>query len=247
MLTATGRHDAHTQQGFTLIELMIASTIALVALSSVLSIYTATAHHSKLQLQSAHLHQQMFGMLQLISRDLRRAGYWKFNPAQQAASDNPFQRAENRVRSGAYPDENPGSCILLAYDLNQDGRVGTGRCHKKSCSPITNTANVEQFGFRLHNGSVQSRYGGNTLACNTGYWQALNDPDIEIVHLGFDLHRHCLNLIDNSQPCTDAAPQLIQRVISIELDARLRGRPDTRLSLVRWVVVRNDRLLAGAP
>jgi prepilin peptidase dependent protein B len=225
---------------------MIASVIALIALSAVLSVYSATAHHSKLQLQSAHLHQQMRGILQLIDRDLRRAGYWQFEPATQFISDNPFQQGQNLVRSGNYPDESPDSCILLAYDLDKDGLVGVGQCSNRSCPEATDDDNVEQFGFRLRNGSVQSRYGGKTLNCGSGYWQTLNDPDIEITRLRFSLHRHCINLADTDQTCDDTTPQLVQRAISINLDAHLRNQPDTSASLIRWVMLRNDQLRAGA-
>lgn len=247
MLNAhTGVRGQGVQRGITLVELMVAGVIALVALSAVLSVYSATAHHSQLQLQSAHLHQQMRGLLQLIGRDLRRAGYWQFDPAEQYASDNPFQQGENRVHSGTYPHESPDSCILLAYDLDQDGRVGVGRCDKDACSPTMDADNVEQFGFRLRDGSVQSRYGGDTLACDTGYWQTLNDPDIEVVSLHFDLHQHCLNLANEDQACDNTAPQLIQRAVSVELDARLHKRPETHTSLTRWIALRNDELQAGA-
>jgi len=63
------------QTGMTLVELMIASVIALIALSSVITVYSATAHHSSQQLQQTHLHQQLHGLLHLISSDLKRAGY----------------------------------------------------------------------------------------------------------------------------------------------------------------------------
>lgn len=236
-----------TQRGITLIELMIAAVIALTALSAVLSVYSATAGHSRLQLQSAHLQQQMRGLLYLIGRDLRRAGYWQFDAAQQSAGDNPFQQGDNRVRIAAYPDESPDSCILLAYDLDGDGRVGTGHCNDAPCSPLTDDDNVEQFGFRLRKGSVQSRYGGDTLSCDTGYWQALNDPDVEVTRLRFDLRQRCINLADDKQPCDNLVPRLVRRAVNIQLDARIRNRPDTSASLIRWVVLRNDQLLAGAP
>ena len=63
------------QGGMTLIELMIASVIALIALSSVITVYSATANHSSQQLQQAHLHQQLHGLLHLINNDLKRASY----------------------------------------------------------------------------------------------------------------------------------------------------------------------------
>ena len=73
-------NSRNLQRGVTLIELMVSSAIALIALSSVLTVYSATANHSSRQLQQAHLHQQLRGMMHLLSRDLKRAGYWYFAP-----------------------------------------------------------------------------------------------------------------------------------------------------------------------
>lgn len=235
------------QRGITLVELMIAGAISLVALSAALTVYSATAHHSTLQLRSAHLHQQILGILYLVSRDLRRAGYWHFDPPRQSPVDNPFQRSENRVRSGTFPGEAADSCILFSYDLDRDGLVGVGQCDKGHCPPLSDDDNVEQFGYRLHHGALQSRYAGSGLACDAGYWQALNDPDIRITHLRFGLRAHCINLLDRTAPCDDAAPQLVQRLVSIDIGARLEPDPDSQIRLVQWVALRNDRLQAAEP
>jgi prepilin-type N-terminal cleavage/methylation domain-containing protein len=240
--------SAHPRQrGVTLVELMIAGAISLVALSAALTVYSATARHSTLQLRSAHLHQQVLGILYLVSRDLRRAGYWHFDPARRSPVDNPFQNDTNRVRSGALAGEAADSCILLSYDLDRDGLVGVGQCNRQRCPPFSDGDNVEQFGYRLHDGAVQSRYAGSGLACDAGYWQALNDPDIRITHLRFGLRAHCINLRDRTAPCNDAAPQLVQRLVRIDIGARLEPDPDSRISLVQWVALRNDRLQAAEP
>jgi prepilin peptidase dependent protein B len=228
-----------------LIELMIAAVIALVVLSAVLTVYGATVRHSRLQRPWARLHQQLYGMVHLIGRDLRRAGYWHFDPARHSPVENPFQDATNRLRSGAFPGEPADSCVLLAYDLDADGLVGVGRCRNRHCPPLSDDSNVEQFGFRLHNGALQSRYAGTGLDCGSGYWQALNDPAIEITHLQFTLHAHCINLTDPDAACRGSAPRLVQRVVRVSVGARLRNRPETEIGRVRWITVRNDRLVEG--
>jgi type II secretory pathway component PulJ len=189
----------------------------------------------------------MRGILQLISRDLRRAGYWQFDPAQQHANDNPFQQGENLVRSGAYPNEIAASCILLAYDLDQDGLIGVGQCNNGRCSSALDDDNVEQFGFRLRNKGVQSRYGGKSLSCASGFWQTLNDPDIEVTRLQFNLQQHCINLTNSEWPCGNSDSQLIQRAVRIDLAAHIRSQSDTSTSLTQWVSLRNDQLQASAP
>ena len=235
--------DMHRQRGITLIELMIASAIGLVAIAAVLTVYAATVHHSREQLQTAHLHHQLFGLLQLISTDIRRAGYWRFDALIQAPSDNPFTTGENRLRSQAYPDEHDNSCILFAYDLDKDGRVGIGQCNREPCTGSTDADNVEQFGFRLRNFSVQTRYGGNGTACDSGYWQTLNEPDIEITGLNFDILEDCTDLLNTASPCTNDRSRLIRRAVFVDLTGQLVNQPATAMQLNRWVIVRNDVLV----
>lgn len=242
MLRAAAR-----QHGLTLVELMIAGAISLIALSAVLSVYSATARHGTQQLQSMQLHQQMFGILHLIGRDLRRAGYWQFEPERQSPADNPFQQVENRLRSGALAGEAADSCILLSYDLDRDGLVGVGQCGPGGCPPLSDSDNVEQFGFRLHDGNVQSRYAGSGLSCDSGYWQSLNEPDVRVTRLLFALHSRCTALSPESPPCDGTTPQLTQRVVSIDVDAQLDKHPETQLSLTQWITVRNDLLQEPAP
>lgn len=242
MLTVTVR-----QRGITLVELMVASAVSLIALAAVLTVYSATSRHTRLQLQTAHLHQQVRGILYLIGRDLRRAGYWHFDAAQQFPAENPFQNGENRLRSGALPDEAADSCILLAYDLDADGLVGVGQCRNGHCPPLSDDDNVERFGFRLRNRTVQSRYGGTDLECGSGYWQSLNDPEIEITQLQFRLRTHCISLTQADTRCRESTPRLVQHVASIAIGARIRNQPETEVSLVEWIAVRNDQLLEGTP
>lgn len=239
--------DTKRQAGLTLVELMIASVISLIALAAVVTAYSATARHSSLQLQSMHLRQQVYGIVHLIGRDVRRAGYWRFDPAQHPPAANPFQAGENRLRVEALPGETTNSCILLAYDLDGDGQVGVGQCPSGRCATSTDDDNVEQFGFRLRDGAVQGRYGGTSLACDSGYWQAVSDPDVEVTRLLFELHEHCLNLAEASRPCADGQAQLRQQAVSIDIGARLRNRPDTLFDVRRQVVVRNNQLQEATP
>ena len=235
-----------TQRGVTLVELMIASVIALIALAALVTAYSATAGHSSQYLHKAHLHQQLHTLMHAMVRDIRRTGYWSFDPGLRSAADNPFEDSTNRLRIQSYPGEAPDSCILFAYDLDNDGLVGVGRCSPDACSGPTDSDNVEQFGFRLRDGLAQARYGGNTLSCDSGHWQAVTDPDIEITRFAFTPHAVCSNLDDANADCEPAAARLIQRLVEIRLSGHKRGRSDTPLTLSAWVRIRNDQLLEGS-
>ena len=236
---------AAKQRGISLVELLIAGVIALIALSAVLTVYSVSARHSSQLLQRAHLHQQLHGLLQLISTDLRRAGYWHFNPARRAPTENPFQDATNQIRVLSYPGESRNSCILFAYDLDQDGLVGVGNCDEPDCGNQTDSDNVEQFGYRLQAGRVQSRYGGSDLSCASGYWQTVNDPSVEITHLKFIPQVRCLNLLESEKACVSEFPHLIQRALQVQIGGHLHEQSDTHTLINRWVRVRNDQLEEG--
>ena len=236
----------HRQRGLTLVELMIAGVIALIALSAALTVYSATARHSVQQLQRSHQHQQLSALLHLISSDLRRAGYWAFDPVSDSSGRNPFQNTGNRLRILQFDDEAPACCVLLAYDLDRDGQVGVGRCGISGCDAGTDDDNVEQFGFRLHSARLQARYGGKTFNCASGNWQTLNDPNIEITRLQFMLHAQCTNLADSKFDCAPGKPKLTQRAVEIRIEAQLFNKPDTVISANAWVRIRNDHLMEGA-
>jgi type II secretory pathway component PulJ len=225
---------------------MVASVIALIALAALTTAYSATASHSSQYLMKAHLHQQLHSLMHTLVRDIRRTGFWSFDPGLRSAAENPFEHSHNRLRTGAHRDEPAHSCILFAYDLDQDGLVGVGRCRGNACGGETDRDNVEQFGFRLRDGRAQMRYGGNSLSCNSGHWQALTDPGIEIHAMTFTTHSTCLNLEPGGTDCQPPAARLVRRLVEIRLSGRQRRRPDTALTLSAWVRVRNDQLMTGA-
>ena len=230
------------QTGSTLVELLVASLIGLIALSAIVTSYAATSRHGRQQLQAAHLEQQLRGILNLISDDIRRAGFWQFDPRVDSPSANPFQRNAHRLRLGAAANEPAASCVLFSYDLDRDGKLGVGRCAKKQSPADSDCDNVEQLGFRLRNGSVQSRYGGRTFACNSGYWQALNDRSIVISKLHFSLTQRCASLTGGQQTCSTDQSRLLQTAIQIELTGHIHRQPQVTRKLSQWVRVRNDRL-----
>jgi type II secretory pathway component PulJ len=197
-------------------------------------------------LHKAHLHQQLHGLMHTMVRDIRRSGYWSFDPELRSVAENPFQAGINRLRLHAYPGEAAGSCILFAYDLDKDGMVGVGRCRENACGAQTDSDNVEQFGFRLRDGLVQARYAGDTLRCDSGHWQAVTDPGIAVTGLTFSQQAVCTNLDAPDAECEPLAARIVQRQVDIRLSGHQRIRPDTTLTLSASVRIRNDLVLGKA-
>lgn len=236
-----------SQCGMTLVELMVGSVISLIALATVVTVYSTTARHAGRQLREADLRQQLTAISALLAKDLRRAGYRNFDPRVTPVSDNPFTQAGNRLRLGAVDQQPADSCILYSYDLDADGRVGTGHCPLRGCDRLSDGDNVEQFGFRLKNGKVQSRYGGRVFTCDRGNWQTLTTANVIIDALHFILHTDCINLAERGQACRDDTPALEQRAVEFRLKGHIRGRNVIALELSRWIHIRNDRLVEPLP
>jgi len=94
--------------GFTLIELLISMVLGVVVIGSLITFFATTVRYNSDNLQMIRLNQELRGVMSLISRDLRRAGY--FNSASTTTT-------YLDVFGGA------GDCIHFAYDINANGTV----------------------------------------------------------------------------------------------------------------------------
>ncbi len=235
------------QKGFTLVELMIAGVISLTALSAIVTVYAATAQHTTAQLSRADLRQQVYTVTELMASDIRRSGYWAFDPLVVSAAENPFEQPENQPRNGALDGEAPSSCLLFSYDLDGDGLVGKGQCRPVKCTPESDDDNVEQFGYRLSRGRIQMRYGGANTACNSGYWQTVTTPAIVVSALSFTLYSKCLNLNGPQTSCTTEEPALVRRAVEFNVEASLARNSEITLRLSRWIDLRNAQLRGAQP
>lgn len=241
----------HAQGGITLLELMVGSSLGLLLLSALLAFYGHNIQSSGEGLRMAHLHQQMHAVLAIMTRDIRRAGYYGVPPRTDTLAllaANPFTDADdpakpadrrNDLRVGAYARnrraEAPHSCILYSYDLNGDGQVqesGTG---------------MERFGFRLREETVQMRYGGRDFTCSDGSWRAVNDDSIRVTQLQFTLQESHIPTVPDSTRCTAGQACLIQRAVQITLAAQLRHAPSVRVQLQQTLRMRNHKLLSALP
>lgn len=233
------------QHGFSLMELMVGSAVGLLVIAGALQLYVVNLRATTDTLRLSRLNQELRGTLDLLNNDLRRAGYWAFEPGSASPLDNPFQTAGNDVQLGAVAGEAADSCVLYSYDLNGDLRVGVGP--SGTPGPTTSTANLEQFGFRLRAGQIQMRNGGNSFSCTRGSWQAVTDPDTEITRLRFGLQQTCIDLLDHEQPCTAGDPGLLRRSVRIDIQARCRSDTAITQQLTSTVAIANDKLIAALP
>ncbi len=166
--------------GFSLVELMVASTLSLLLLASALHLHALNAKTLRLLAQDHLLDATLDRVMHLLLSEARRAGY--------RAGEGPPWRVRGRVLSIGADDGAPAaSCLLYAYDRDGDGLRGVGR--EGRFGPDRDRDNMEEFGFRLHEGQIQMRLGGAAHDCRSGRWTALTPPEVRMTGLDLRLHR----------------------------------------------------------
>lgn len=71
----------------------------------------------------------------------------------------------------------------------------------------------------------------------------MNEPDIEITGLSFDILEDCTDLLNTASPCSNDRSRLIRRAVFVDLTGQLVNQPATAMQLNRWIIVRNDELV----
>lgn len=262
------------QAGLTITELLITISLGMTIVGTVLVGYLATYGSSMDTLASSKLNQDVSAVMGLMVSELRRHGY--NGTALDTPTDNPFNQPDDTALEvfdnmtanvqlvpagdgtwtnnfGGTPTATEGSCIVFAYDFDEDGVVDAN----------------ELGGFRLNAGVVEMRTAGNvadpdTCASANNTWQPLTELDfITVTALTFNLDgAECLNNREpdnvNNDPGEDAnideadegdcyntfpvAGNITTETnqISITLTANLTEDAFVRTSQSQHVRVRND-------
>lgn len=213
--------------GFSLVELMISITVGLVVLAGVTAMFAHNVKASGDTLKTARLHQELQAVMSLMTRDLRRAGYWG-NASSAIGSGtsntNPFTLG-NPSNFGAEP---AGSCITFSYDMDGDGNLDVGSGAAPTGDPD------ERLGFRLRSGAVQTR--GRGTDCGGGWWEDITDTfATEITGLNLALATRSAD-IDGIA----GGASIVVREVAITLSGRLRNDTAVSRTLQDRVRVHND-------
>lgn len=230
-------------KGFTLIELMIAILIGVLIVGATLTIYVTTIKGSSNTLKLTRLNQDIGVTLQIMTNDIRRAGYWGGAVVGANLTLNPFSDVQVRdVGDIALGDLSlgplTGNCITYSYDANAYDDVS----YDPAVDSVAPDAN-EYFGFRLNNGAVQIKTSGTTSLnpqCNDGVWVNLTDPDeINVSQLEFTLSAE--NTATNSTGNVVTARQVSIRIeAEIVSDPSINSRLDDENGINDVVKIRNN-------
>jgi type II secretory pathway pseudopilin PulG len=174
--------------GFSLVELMVALVAGLLVTTAVVAFALSSMKSNGEYVQSTRLTQELRGTMDLVTRELRRAGYDEYALKYMATGDaSPFSRLllANANADGSW------SCVVYSYD-RKDGVPGTRDTSNgeirgmRWASRNVNGANVGVMEFAESSGANGVACDGDSPdyskyppACDAdSNWCSLSDPRV---------------------------------------------------------------------
>jgi prepilin peptidase dependent protein B len=224
-----------------LVELMIALLLGAVVVLGGINLYLLMVRGEQDVSERNRLTDEFRAMANVLSRDLRRAGFWEADLAMDELWNNPFTAADTDLQISARTGEAANSCILYSYDIDRDGTVGDLQ------SPPA--ATQERFGFRLNDQTIESYSGGN-WSCDAGNWERLSTPGVEVTGFALDPNETIISFADPAVPqtvssCPSGASCQYIRSVRFTMTGRLRRDPGVTEILQGSVRLRNDKFEPG--
>ena len=227
---ATTANPTRSQRGLSLVELMIGLAIGLFITAISGTLLASHLRENRGLLLEARLMQDLRTAADVITRDLRRAGYWA------GATSGVWLAGTSTVLPNPYGAIAPSSAASDAVSFHYS-RDGTENNRVDS---------NEEFGFRLRNGVIEMLLGG-------GGWQALTDAGtLTVTTFGVTPSNERISLQTAcSKACpagsTTCPPQ--QEVRSLALLISGRSVTDARVtrSVRSHVRIRNDPFTGACP
>jgi type II secretory pathway component PulJ len=234
------------QQGVNLIELMIGITVGLVILAGVVTVVAQTSFSGLENVRSVQMNQQSRGAVDLMRRDLQRAGYvqaWTPGSATVIAGlDMDAVDIFGTITLGGTCAGAVCTCILYSYDRDEDGDQGVGT--SGTAGTGQDDDNFELYGFRLNGGAIEMRTAGDTHACNSGTWEDITDASVNVTALTFeqdtsDSTIYAISDEDGDGVCDVGEVCYAQRKININVDAQLTSDATITFEVREEIKVKN--------
>jgi prepilin-type N-terminal cleavage/methylation domain-containing protein len=230
----------HANAGFSLVELMVALVAGLIVSSAVVAFMMSSFKSNAEYVQSTRLTQELRNSLDLVTRDVRRAGYnEKAMASLGTGSASPFS---------PMLVDTANKCIIYAYDrangtcagANGNGCVdldtGEVRAIRRKVVTFNNVSvGVLEFaesasGTRPTCTGASATYTTFPPTCNTtSHWCALSDPSV--------INITDFALTDSSQ---DAGTQIRLRDVGITISGQLANSTSFTRSVNSSVRIRTD-------
>jgi prepilin peptidase dependent protein B len=199
--------------GFSLIELMVSVAIAMFLMLGITAFFMASSKASMDNVQATRVNNTLRAAVELMSRDIARAGYWRDSSLHIGPNyANPF----GAVAVSQY--KTARDCVVFAYDANSDGILDP----------------AEYRGFRLNGTVIEMKVAGSAWQCDEGTWQALTPSLIKVESLEFGLV---------SYGTASGTRTVVDRRVSIKLSGSASGDSAVRQNFDETINVRNDNIL----
>jgi prepilin peptidase dependent protein B len=214
--------------GFTLVELLIGMVVGLFIVAAAASLMSSNVRENRSLLLEGRVMQDLRTAADLVTRDLRRAGYWA------GAMSGVRGDGASAVPANPYAEVSPatGAADNVSFRFSRDATENNA------------VDSNEQFGFRLRNGAIELQLG-------SGNWQALTDattltvtdfsvtPTVEDISLA--------NFCATGCPAgsTTCPPRQQVRSLAVAISARAAGDARVVRSVRSQVRLRNDPIVGA--
>ena len=219
------------QRGTTLTEMVIGITLGLIILAGAVGMLSAEIRGNTDLLRTTRLNNEMRSAMDMITHDLRRAGYWGAAPngvwwtGLGALVANPFASVDTGT---------PGQATY-AYDANGNGALDDG----------------ERFRVQLNTAVGAAEFVSLSAAGATISTSALTDFGLTnftgLAFAAVDRIATTTCLKGGPGPVLPTPPLIHIRQITVTMTAQLRADPAVTRTLAESVRVRNDWIEGSCP
>lgn len=224
-------HRLRTTRGVSLVELLIGIVIGLFIVGASLTALLTHLRESRTLVAQSRLMQDLRTTTDLVTRDLRRIGYWGA-AGQGVWSDPAAGNTASAVPNPYTTLATSTSSITFRYsrDTQENNQVDSN----------------EQFGYRLRNGVLELQLGAAS-------WQAMTDiATMKVTRFDIVPTEERLSLAGScTTACTSTdqgcPPQLLVRTLAVTLTALGTGDNPIERSVHTLVRLRNDAVLGHCP
>lgn len=227
----------------TIVEVMVGLAVGLFVLLAGAGMLATFSGADRRMLLETRLLQDLRATSDVITRDIRRAGYWRdastgvwFAGGPPVPPQNPYSKLDNGAAScDAFPLANP---------VATPGAASSALCYY--IDTVQDTPNVpsqaEMFGFKLDGGVIYAIVNGQpATALSDAKTITISDFVITPSSQTIDARAFC------SKTCTTNCPQVIVREFEILIKGNIPGDTTIERSLRSDVRVRNDYVDGQCP
>ena len=222
--------DPADQRGISMVELLVGMAVGLFIAAAGVTLMAGNLRENRSLMLESRLMQDLRTATDIITRDLRRAGYWS--------------GAVAAVRTSA--DSVPVATPYFAIAPSSAASDNVSFAFSRDATENNTLDSNEQFGFRLRRGVIEMQLG-------SGNWQALTDantvvvsqftvtPTVEEISLAGQCQRSC------PAPAGDCPPRQQVRSLAVSITAQSSTDASVQRSLHSRVRLRNDAIVGSCP